>query len=75
MKIINKETKSIINTCDKSIIERLLGYPDKFEEVKENTSKKVDNKLKAEVTIDEDKVAEKVVDNAEKKTKKSKKED
>lgn len=35
MKIRNKENGVILEVNDKSRIEHLLGYPDKFEEIKE----------------------------------------
>lgn len=34
MKILNKEDNKVIDVKDKTRIEKLLGYPDKFEEVK-----------------------------------------
>lgn len=45
MKILNKESNTVIEIKDKNRIEKLLGYPDKFEEVKEEKKKVVkDNK-------------------------------
>jgi hypothetical protein len=35
MKLLNKENNSIIETNDEARIEKLLGYPDKFEKIEE----------------------------------------
>lgn len=41
MKFLNKETKTIIETNDKDRITKFKGYPDKFEEVKEEKVKEL----------------------------------
>lgn len=41
MKILNKSDNIIIDVEDKTRIEKLLGYPDKFEIVKEENNKPV----------------------------------
>lgn len=40
MKFLNKETKTVIETTDKIRIAKFKGYPDKFEEVKEDKKPK-----------------------------------
>ena len=35
MKLLNKDNNSIIEITDKARIEKLLGYPDRFEKIEE----------------------------------------
>lgn len=42
MKILNKESNTIIEVKDKNRIEKLLGYPDKFEAIKKVIEDKTD---------------------------------
>ena len=40
MKFLNKDTKTIIETSNKTRIAKFKGYPDKFEEYTETKTKK-----------------------------------
>lgn len=40
MKILNKETKTVIETTDKEAIARFKRYPDKFDFISDDSKKK-----------------------------------